>query len=255
MNLGVNAEYAMRGTGGILEVGLEAVELDPGLAAVYPHLSPGAYVRLSVRDTGHGMSPDVMERIFEPFFTTKGSGEGTGMGLAVVHGIVTSHGGAIMVESALEQGTTFIIYLPRLREAVEGEAASPASVPTGSGCILLVDDEERLVRLGREILTLLGYDVVTYTSSREALEAFRATPERYDLVITDQTMPQMTGEALVRELRCISPHVPIILCTGFSHSVDADKAKVLGIDAFLAKPVEVREWAVTIQRVLEQRRA
>jgi nitrogen-specific signal transduction histidine kinase/CheY-like chemotaxis protein len=211
MNLGVNAEYAMRRTGGTLEVRLEAVEVDPAMAAAYPHLRPGAYVRLTMRDSGHGIPPDIMERIFEPFFTTKGIGEGTGMGLAVVHGIVTSYGGAIMVKSAPGCGTTFTIYLPRLDQAVEDEAALPEPIPAGSGgCILLVDDDEGLVRLGREVLALLGYDVVAYTSSREALEAFRAAPERYDLVITDQTMPQMTGETLTQELRDIC-HTALVI--------------------------------------------
>jgi PAS domain S-box-containing protein len=255
MNLGANAEYAMRQTGGILDIRLEAVELDTVAAAAHPKLKPGSYVRLTVRDTGHGMPPEVMERIFEPFFTTKGVGEGTGMGLAVVHGIVTSYEGAITVDSAPGQGTTFTIYLPRLQEGVAEGLAAPEPIPRGQGCILFVDDEADLVRLGREMLEPLGYQVVTQTSSHEALETFRAAPQQFDLVITDQTMPKMTGAMLAQELRRIRPDVPIILCTGFSHSIDAEKAKELGIDAFLTKPIEVYEWAVAIRRLLEQRNA
>jgi PAS domain S-box-containing protein len=250
MNLGANAEYAMRKEGGVLDVHLEAVELDAMAATVHPNLVPGPYVRLTVRDTGRGMPPEIMERIFEPFFTTKGVGEGTGMGLAVVHGIVMNHGGAITVDSTPGQGTTFVIYLPRLPEVGGDDGAAPEPTPRGKGRILFVDDEESLVHLGREILAPLGYDIVPYTSSREALDAFRAAPERFDLVITDQTMPQMTGEVLTQELRRIRANIPVILCTGFSHTIDGEKAKGLGIDAFLMKSIEVREWGTTIQRVL-----
>lgn len=252
MNLGANAEYAMRQTGGLLEVRLEAVDVAAVAATAHPQLKPGAYVRLTVRDTGHGMTPDVMERIFEPFFTTKGVGEGTGMGLAVVHGIVTSHGGAITVDSTPGQGTTFTIYLPRLQEAVAESLPAPPPIPEGKGCILFVDDEEDLVQLGREMLEPLGYRIVAQTSSYEALKIFRAAPERFDLVITDQTMPKMAGAMLAQELRRIRPDIPIILCTGFSHNIDAEKAKDLGIDAFLIKPIEVHEWAFTIRRLLQQ---
>jgi PAS domain S-box-containing protein len=255
MNLGANAEYAMRKAGGTLEVRLEAVELDNVTAGVHPHLAPGQYVRLTVRDTGHGMTPDILERIFEPFFTTKGVGEGTGMGLAVVHGIVTNHDGAITVERTPDQGTSFAIYLPQLPEGAVPDGGVPEPLPRGMGRVLFVDDEESLGRLGREILAPLGYDVVTHTSSHEALEAFRASPEWFDLVITDRTMPYMTGEVLAQEIRRIRDDIPIILCTGFSHTVDAEEAKGFGVDAFLMKPIEVREWSPTIQRVLERRRS
>jgi CheY-like chemotaxis protein len=234
---------------------LEAVELDGVAATVHPDLLSGRYVRLTVRDTGHGMTPDVVERLFEPFFTTKAVGEGTRMELAVVHGIVTNHGGAITVDSTPGQGTAFVIYLPGLIEVAVDAGGAPEATPRGMGRILLVDDEESLVRLGREILTPLGYDVLSHTSSHEALEAFRVAPERFDLIITDQTMPYMTGEVLAQEIRRIRVDIPIILCTGFSHTIDAEQAKGFGIDAFLMKPIEVREWGLTIQRVLEQRQS
>jgi PAS domain S-box-containing protein len=255
MHLGANAEYAMRKTGGVLEVRLEAIELGDVAAAIHPHLVPGSYVRLTVRDTGHGMTSEVLERIFEPFFTTQAVGEGTGMGLAVVHGIVTSHGGTITVDSTPGQGTAFVIYLPRVPEPVADDVGVPEAASQGMGRILFVDAEEGVVRLGRELLSPLGYEVVICTSSSEALAAFRAVPEQFDLVITDQTMPSMTGAVLAQELRRIRADIPILLCTAFSPTIDAKKAKGLGIDAFLRKPIEVREWALTIQRVLEQRQS
>ncbi len=252
LNLCTNAEHAMREMGGILAIGLDHVEVDDAFAVSRPELQVGPHVRLTVRDTGHGMPPEVVERIFDPFFTTKGIGEGTGMGLAIVHGIVTSHGGAITVESRPGHGTTFAVYLPRITAAAESEVYPEMSLPHGTGCILFVDDEETLARLGQGMLQRLGYDVVARTSSTKALEAFRAMPERFDLVITDQTMPHMTGEMLVKELQRIRPDIPIILCTGFSHVMHAEKAQALGIEAFLMKPVIARDLAVTIQQVLAQ---
>jgi PAS domain S-box-containing protein len=253
VNLCANAEYAMRETGGILEVRLDAVELDATFTAQHPLLLPGPHVRLTVRDTGHGMAPEVMGRIFEPFFTTKGVGQGTGMGLAVVHGIVTSHNGAITVQSVPGQGTTFMMYLPQV-EATPHAAVSPVEpLLTGKGCILFVDDEEALALWAQELLAQLGYEVVACMSSLEALEAFRMAPDRFDVVVTDQTMPHMTGEVLAGKLRHIRPDIPIVLCTGFSHSIDAEKAAAQGIDAFLMKPILARELGLAIQQVLAQR--
>ena len=253
MNLCANAEYAMRESGGVLTIGVETVEVDATLAAAHSELQPGPHVCLTVHDTGHGMIPEVAERIFEPFFTTKGVGEGTGMGLAIVHGIVASHGGAATVYSRPGEGTTFAIYLPCSAEAVAAEHQALELVHRGKGCILLVDDEEALERVGQAFLRRLGYEVVSRRDSREALEAFRATPQRFDLVITDQTMPHMTGEMLARELRRLRPDIPIILCTGFSHVIDAEKARALGIDAFVMKPIVMHEFARTIQQVVDDR--
>ncbi len=250
MNLCTNAAHAMRDTNGVLHIGLDTVEIDAAAAAALPPLHPGPHVRLTVRDTGHGMAPEVIERIFDPFFTTKGVGEGTGMGLSVVHGILVHHGGAITVESTPGQGTTFAIYLPRIEATVENEDGTEEEIPPAQGCILFVDDDVMLARLGQATLEQLGYEVVCHTSSIKALEVFRAMPQRFDLVITDQTMPHMTGEHLSGELRRIRPDIPIILCTGFSHMINAEKARALGIDAFCLKPVLARELAVTIQQVL-----
>jgi PAS domain S-box-containing protein len=255
LHLCTNAAHAMRETGGALYVRLEAIRLPTEDTAAPPGLGAGPYVRLTVRDTGHGMLPAIQDRIFEPFFTTKGPGEGTGMGLAVVHGIIASHGGAITVESAPGSGTTAQVYLP---ESAALPVASPrpeALVLHGRARILFVDDEAALAELGHALLTTLGYEVVAVTSSLEALAVFQATPERFDLVMTDYTMPQLTGEALAQALRGIRPTLPIILCTGFSETMTAGKAQILGIDAFCLKPVSLQELDQTIRRVLRQGRA
>jgi PAS domain S-box-containing protein len=255
MNLCANAEYAMRASGGTLAVHLQPVTVDGAFAAAHPMLAAGPGVRLTIRDTGSGMPPEVAERIFEPFFTTKGVGEGTGMGLAVVHGIVTSHDGTITVTSVPGAGTTFDIYLPRTAELPPESPQQEAQTLYGHERILFVDDEASLARLGQEMLERLGYTVIVRTSSVEALEAFRAMPERFDLVITDQTMPNMTGEKLARELRRIRPNIPIILCTGFSHVMTPEKARALSIDAYLLKPLVTHDLGATIRRVVEQYRS
>jgi CheY-like chemotaxis protein len=175
------------------------------------------------------------------------------MGLAMVHGIVTSHGGAIMVQSTPGKGTTFQIYLPCIETAVDGETPAEEPLPYGNGSILFVDDEQSLAQVGQRLLEQLGYDVVVKTNSLEALGIFRIDPYRFDLVITDQTMPYVTGAVLADKFRHIRPDIPIILCTGFSHTIDAAKAKTQGIDAFLMKPLMLRDLGRTIQKVLAQR--
>ena len=253
MNLCANAEYAMRQTGGILDVRLDAVEIEAEGATTPTDLLPGPYVRLTVRDTGEGIEPHVKERIFEPFFSTKPTGEGTGMGLAIVHGMVTEHEGAITVESVPGHGTTFTLYLPRCLEVVPPGTVSPESSPRGNERILFVDDEESLVVMMEPMLAHLGYEVLATTSSHKALQMFQAAPQSFDLVMTDLTMPNMTGESLARKLRCLHPDIPIILCTGYSSRIDADQVATLGIDALLLKPWKIQELAHTIQRVLAQR--
>jgi PAS domain S-box-containing protein len=255
MNLCANAAHAMREVGGTLAIRLDTVEVQGPPTSQHPVLRPGSYAWLSIRDTGHGMPPDVIEHIFEPFFTTKEVGEGTGMGLAVVHGIVTHHGGTVTVHSTPGQGTTFDIYLPRVAEAGTTIAALPEPIVPGQGRVLYVDDDTSLAHLGHAMLTSLGYEVIACTSGDEALHHFRQTPQSFDLVITDQTMPYMTGEVLVQALRCIRPDIPIILCTGYSNSIDVDKARVQGIEAFLMKPLSIDTLAPTIQRLLERREA
>jgi signal transduction histidine kinase/ActR/RegA family two-component response regulator len=254
LNLCMNAEHAMRATGGVLEVHLEAVEVDAVFAAAHPELKPGPHVRLTVCDTGHGMPPEVLDRIYEPFFTTKGVGEGTGMGLSVACGIVASHGGTMTVVSAPGKSTTFAIYLPCSAGPAVRSASMAESIPRGHEHILFVDDEAILVNLGRELLTRFGYTVTGHTSSTEALNVFREAPHQFDLVITDQTMPTMTGEGLVRALRDIRPDLPIVLCTGFSYAMTKDKAAALGINAFLLKPLVAHDLGRTIRQVLAQRK-
>jgi DNA-binding NtrC family response regulator len=174
------------------------------------------------------------------------------MGLAVVHGIITNHGGVIAVQSAPGQGTTLTIYLPRIAEIAAEENPLPQALPHGSGYILFLDDERVIVRWGKEMLERLGYVVETFTASDKALEAIREAPYRFDLVITDQTMPHMTGEKFVEELRQLRPDIPIILCTGFSHTMNAEKAQAIGIAAFCMKPLVARDLVDTIQRVMAQ---
>jgi two-component system cell cycle sensor histidine kinase/response regulator CckA len=251
MNLCANAEYAMREHGGVLEVRLLEERLDPGAASQHLDLKPGAYVRLTVSDTGCGMDSKIVDRIFDPYFTTKELSQGTGMGLAVVHGIVKSHGGSIMVTSTPDKGTTFDVFLPRIETEQAGEADAIRLTPRGTERILFVDDERGLADIGGQILADLGYDVVARTSSVEALEAFRAQPDRFDLVITDQTMPNMTGADLAQELMQIRPDIPVILCTGYSYMISKEEAKAIGIREYVMKPIVSRDMAEVIRKVLD----
>lgn len=217
----------------------------------HPDMKPGAYLNLTVSDTGHGIPPDALERIFDPFFTTKETGEGTGLGLSVAHGIVGRYGGAITVDSEPGQGSTFKVYLPIIESRKEPCAEAEKSIPTGSERILFVDDEALLVNMGKQLLESLGYDVDTRTDSIAALELFKAQPDSFDLVITDLTMPNMTGEDLARELMNIKPSIPVILCTGFSAKIDEQKTSAMGIRAFILKPMVKREIATTVRKVLD----
>jgi PAS domain S-box-containing protein len=253
MNLGNNAFHAMRTKGGLLEIGLAEIEIDPEMVAQNPGLNPGPALRLTVRDTGHGMDREVAAKAFDPFFTTKKTGEGTGMGLAVVHGIVKNHGGFITLESEVGRGTICTILLPRREGDRETEVASAGPIPAGKERILLIDDEEVQVRTLQYMLERLGYRVIGKTDPREALEIFRAQPEAFDLVITDQTMPHVTGDKLSRELLAIRPEIPIILCTGFSEAMNEEKAKALGIRGFAVKPLTVWDTAQRIRRVLQEK--
>jgi CheY-like chemotaxis protein len=201
VNLCTNAEHAMRPMDGILEIGLDSVEVHGALATAPPGLGPGLYARLTVRDTGHGMTSEVMERLFDPFFTTKEVGQGTGLGLATVPKIITGYQGVITVTSTPGQDTTFEVYLPQTQETVAAQVRPAEPLPRGRERILFVDDEPMLAHLGQKMLERLGYTVVAYTSSTEALQAFRAAPQDFDLVITDQAMPAMSGTGLAGELR------------------------------------------------------
>ena len=251
MNLSTNAAHAMRERGGVLGISLMSVNVDQNAASLHADLKPGPYLRLTVTDTGEGMSREIMERIFEPFFTTKQQNGGTGMGLAVVHGIVKNHGGAITVYSEAGKGSTFNIFFPRISGAFSMAALSSADIPTGKERILLVDDEEPVLRSERTMLESLGYRVAAVAGSDEALNLFRAQPDAFDLVITDQTMPVMTGSELSRQIIRIRSDIPIILCTGFSEAIDEDKTTREGISRFVMKPFTTMEMAEIIRRVLD----
>lgn len=252
INLCTNAGHAMRKKGGVLQIDLKEINVEHGTLGRV-HLEPGRYQQLTISDTGHGMTPEIMERIFEPYFTTK-KAKGTGMGLSVVHGIVKSYGGNITVYSEPGIGTTFHIFLPICKEKEVGADTDHTSVLLpGNEWVLLVDDEPILVELGREMMKKMGYHVVTKTSSIEALEEFNTEPNRFDLVISDQTMPNLTGIQLAKEIRKKRADIPIILFSGFSEVINEDNFKSQGINAFLMKPILEKELATTIRNVLDNR--
>ena len=215
-------------------------------------VKPGLYTRLTVGDTGTGMSPEIMDKIFDPFFTTKRPGEGTGLGLSVVHGIVKQSNGHITVESEPGKGSTFTVYFPQITGEVEADEVIDDELPTGSERILFIDDEEAIIEMGEDILAELGYEVTSRMNGKEALALFTVDPSRFDLVITDQTMPEMTGVQLAEGILALRADMPIIMCTGFSYVVDAAKAKTAGIRAFAMKPLTKREIAKTIRKVLDE---
>ncbi|MCE5274540.1 MAG: PAS domain S-box protein [Deltaproteobacteria bacterium] len=251
MNLCTNAAHAMEEKGGVIEVSLKKVNMGEAGVARDLDLPCGNYLMLSVCDTGHGMTPEVMARIYDPYFTTKELGRGTGLGLSVVHGIVKSHKGELHCTSSPGKGTAFDIYLPEIepgRHAAQAPAEEP--FPTGTGRILFIDDEQTLTALAGKMLGKLGYDVITKTSSAEALGLFREDPERFDLVITDMTMPGMTGDRLAQELMQLRHDIPIILCTGYSANISEERAKAMGIREYILKPLDLRTLDATIRKVL-----
>ena len=252
MNLCVNASHAMMERGGVLGVELSDYSLSAGNEKG-DGIKPGLYMKLTVSDTGVGIPTEIIDKIFDPFFTTKKLGEGTGLGLSVVHGIVSQHNGYITVESEPGKGATFTVYLPKFHEAYFEDKAADDTVPSGHERVLFVDDEEPLAEMGEDILSDLGYNVTVKTSSKEALALLKADPSRFDLVITDQTMPDVTGIELAREILALRPGLPIIMATGFSHIVDADKAKAAGIRAFVMKPLTKKEIARAARKVLDEK--
>ena len=252
INLCTNANHAMP-DGGILEINLQDVMFDKNTAPQYPGLNPGRYVNLTVSDTGHGISQEDIDRIFDPYFTTKEVGKGTGMGLAVIHGIVKDHNGVITVKSELGKGTTFSIFFPAVEKEAEVEIESDEELPAGDERILFVDDEEVIVKLGRQRLERLGYKIEATISPIEALEMFRSKPDRFDLVITDLMMPKLTGDKLVKEMLNIRSDIPIILCTGFSEKIDEKKARQIGAADYIEKPYDKTVLAFKIRKVLNER--
>ena len=252
MNLCTNAVHAMEEFGGVLTV--ELTDVHPSDAEVSNHtaLGPWNYLKLTVADTGTGMRPEIMEHIFDPYFTTKKQGKGTGLGLSVAHGIVKSHHGEIMVDSAPGKGTIFAVYFPRLEQKEHTEGDQDEDAITGGERILLVDDEPALVDIGQRILERLGYRVTTSTESVGALELFRERPHDFDLVITDMTMPDMTGDRLASEMIKIRPDIPIILCTGYSDRISDETIAECGARTLAMKPFMRKDLAVTVRRVLDE---
>lgn len=252
MNLCTNAGHAMREKGGVLDVSMSHMTLEPGDGPVNSTGAPVKYLKLTVADTGHGMDKKTVARIFEPYFSTKEPGEGTGLGLAVVHGIVKSLGGAVTVQSTPGKGSVFTVHLPLLNAqetAVAHLAAEPP--PKGGERVLVVDDEADLVNMTKQMLERLGYEVMGFSSSPEALEAFRLHKDSFDLVISDMTMPQMTGDKLVKELTEIRPDIPVILCTGHSERLSEEKAAKLGIARLVKKPIQFQTLASAVRGALD----
>jgi len=252
INLATNARQAMADQTGVLEIGADTVQIESDIKSRYPDMQPGNYVRITVSDTGRGIPKKDLEKIFDPYFTTKETGEGTGLGLSVVHGIVKSHKGHITVYSEVGKGTTFQVYLPLIKKtAPDLPDRSSTPLPQGTETILLVDDEPPIVKMQQQILQRLGYSVTAAFGSLEALETFQASPDTFDLVITDMTMPKMTGDTLIQEIKAIRPDIPVILCTGFSEKIDGHPAD-LNSDGFLMKPVDKAGMAETVRKVLDE---
>ncbi|MBT8363573.1 MAG: response regulator [Deltaproteobacteria bacterium] len=252
MNLCTNAYHAMQETGGTLEVELKEVDINYENSVERVGMKVGRHLELTVKDAGHGMQPEVQERIFEPYYTTKELGKGTGLGLSVIHGIIKNYGGDIRVHSRPGNGTTFTVYIPIIDDIdIETEKVETVTDGKGNERILLIDDEKPIIDIEQQILERLGYKVTPKTDSQEALEEFAALPDKFDLVITDMTMPRMTGDQLARKIMDIKPDTPVILCTGFNETITEEKALALGIAKFVMKPIVKDELAYTIRSVLD----
>jgi CheY-like chemotaxis protein len=251
MNIINNAYHAIDTDYGKISVVLRETEIElsdlPG-----KNIEPGKYALLSFSDTGHGIPPAYRDKIFDPYFTTKEQGKGTGLGLAVVYGIIKQHKGDITVYSEIGKGTTFNIYLPLIHQtSLTDIEKSAKKLPTGNENILLIDDEEPIARLGKLILERLGYRVTQKTNPIEALVLFKENPDSFDLIISDMNMPNMTGVQLAKEIKSIRNDIPFIICTGFSDKIDEKKADVVGIESILMKPVIKSEMAQTVRSVLD----
>ena len=253
INLCTNAAHAMEDDGGTLEVTIENRTIDQVYASKYPELHPGPYVQLRVTDTGDGINLEIIGRVFDPYFTTKDVGKGTGLGLSVVHGIVNSHHGRISVKSEAGKGTAFKLLFPAIERQIPEKSEKLQELPTGTERILFVDDEEPMVKLNQQRLERLGYMVITKTNPSEALEFFRAKPDQIDLVITDMTMPHMTGDRLAEEILKIRRNMSIILCTGYSQRISSERAQELGIRKYIEKPIEMENLARSVREVLDGR--
>jgi PAS domain S-box-containing protein len=249
LNLGSNAAHAMRATGGAMHITLAPVTLDMDQANALGHLEPGRYLKLSFRDSGHGIDEETRKRIFDPFFTTKEVGQGTGLGLSVVHGIIQAHAGAITVESKIGQGATFTIYLPEAQAETVEESAPDTSMPRGNGELIAVVDDEDIVRTFAQMaLEKLGYRVVSFDSPMQCLEALKRQPADFALLLTDQTMPGMKGIELASEVRATAPRLPVVIMSGYFSRISPDKLAQIGQVALLSKPFTNEELARTVRR-------
>jgi len=251
MNLCTNAADAMEQDGGNLEISLRDIMVDGSHEVPALDMRTGPYVQLTVADTGTGITPDKLSSIFDPFFTTKEVGKGTGMGLAVVHGIVESYEGKITVKSTLNKGTVVTVYLPINMEHETMSNDESDVIPTGSERLLFVDDEDAILNMSRMLFGRLGYRVSTRSSSLEALELFRQNPERFDLIITDLTMPNLTGIKLAERILDIKPRMPIILCTGYNDKIPEEGFESLGFKALVHKPYTKLSLAKLIRKILD----
>lgn len=252
MNLCTNAYHAMREAGGILAISLVSMELSPEDVDSKVNLQSGSYLKLTISDTGSGMTKDILERIFEPYYTTKVKGDGTGLGLAVVHGIVNNLKGDITVYSKPGEGTTFNVFMPivaAISATAQKQVMSP--LPTGNEKILLVDDDEAIANMTKELIEQFGYKVTALTNSLETLHTFEKDPNHFDLVITDMTMPNITGAELSKRILAIRPDMPIIICTGFSELMNEEKAKAIGIRDYVIKPFLKADLARSIRKTLD----
>ncbi len=250
MNLCTNAFQAMEKEGGILTINLFNKEIDKSHQLENPEMREGIYLCLEVSDTGCGMTPELVDRIFVPFFTTRKKGEGTGLGLSVVHGIVHSHGGHIYVKSEENRGTNFQIFFPVLKTHHQILAENDPVPPQGSGHILFVDDETQIINMGKQMLGSLGYTVTALNSGLKALELFKVKKDQFDLVVTDMTMPGMTGLKLAENLKLLRPDIPIVLCSGFSDTISEEEVMSRGICKVVAKPVLKYDMARTLKDIL-----
>ncbi|MDM8535415.1 response regulator [Desulfobacterales bacterium HSG17] len=251
MNLCTNAFHAMQDTGGVLTVTLNQKDINEVNSAKYPELSPAPHIVLSVKDTGCGMNKNIVDRIFEPYFTTKEKGKGTGLGLAVVHGIIKAHNGTMNVESSPGKGSSFYVWLPSVKGSTAEKAVIERQQIMGMEHILIVDDEIDIIQMEQQMLERLGYKVTAFTDSRKALESFLASPMDFEVIITDMTMPNITGELLAKEMIRIRSNIPIILCTGFSEKIDEEKAEDAGIKKYIIKPVTRNDIAKAVREVLD----
>ena len=253
MHLCTNAAQSLAHETGVIEVSLREIETGKAEQLRYHDLAPGRYVVLTIADTGQGMSPETLERIFDPFFTTREVGQGSGMGLSVLHGIIVAHDGVIDVTSTEGEGTVFTVFFPRVPDAEGGEDNPENGMPHGTGTILFVDDEEDIVTVRTRMLSHLGYRVLPATSPEQALSVLAGNGERIDLLITDHTMPRMTGLQLAAQAHALRPDLPVILCSGYSEALTMEEAQRYGVRRFLAKPVDMRLLALAVREILPNR--